>query len=94
MKGETRPGPFSSSTECWFSSVWTPPIPVGVDGAAPLRDDLGVAGVLPRQLRGRDGVMGEGVGAPRLLRVEEVDGIEVVHLAGDAHGQVGVVERA
>ena len=28
MKGETRPGPFSRSTSCWFSRVCTPPIPV------------------------------------------------------------------
>ena len=28
MNGETRPGPFSSRTLCWMSSVWMPPIPV------------------------------------------------------------------
>ncbi len=28
MNGETRPGPFSSRTECWCKSVWMPPIPV------------------------------------------------------------------
>ena len=28
MNGDTRPGPFSSSTRCAASRVWMPPIPV------------------------------------------------------------------
>jgi hypothetical protein len=28
MNGETRPGPFSSRTLCWMSSVSIPPMPV------------------------------------------------------------------
>ena len=37
MKGETRPGPFSSSTTCWASRVWMPPMPVAK--TTPARSD-------------------------------------------------------
>ena len=65
----------------------------GVDHGAAFGPHLGLAGIGPCELRGRDRVLGERVGAARLLGVQVVGGHEPGHLAGHGDRQIGVVER-
>ena len=55
---------------------------------------LGFTGVGPGEHGGRDRVVRERVGPPRLLRIEVGGGVEVGDLAGDRHGEVAGVEPA
>ena len=49
--------------------------------------------VVPRLLRGGDGEQDVAVHPPRLLRRDEVAGVEAAHLGRDPHGVLGGVER-
>ena len=93
MKGETRPAPFSRSTSCWLQQRLHAADAGRVDHGAALRAHLGVAGVGPRELRARDRVLGERVGAAGFLGVEVVGDDEVGRVAGHRDGQVARVER-
>ena len=92
MNGLTRPGSLLQQDGVLLEKRLDAADPGGDHDAAALGRDLRGAGVLPRQLRAREGEVRHAVGAPDLLRVEPAGGVEARHLSREVHDEVGGVE--
>ncbi len=93
--GETRDQPRVLRISSCSSSDTMPPMPLADDDAEPLGVDLGPARVGPRLACRDEGELLVAVELARLGTLEHVGRLDG-HLAGEAHGQVGVplgVER-